>query len=167
MWEIQKIIKKGDYLYASVPEHPYCTKNGYVLLHRIVMENHLGRILKPGEVVHHKNGNKKDNDISNLELLTNSVHSTMHNRERGRKYVLLRCPECKAVFEVPKNESFISKGTCATFCSKSCSGKFSRKVQLNGLTEEMKNAISENLISEYKKYYSNDNYEKTDLQQVS
>ena len=26
MWNIKKIIKKGDYLYALVPEHPKCTK---------------------------------------------------------------------------------------------------------------------------------------------
>ena len=43
MWNIKKIVSKGDYLYALVPEHPKATKNGYVLLHRIVMENHLGR----------------------------------------------------------------------------------------------------------------------------
>jgi len=53
MWNIKKVISKGDYLYALVPEHPNATKNGYVLMHRIVMENHLGRILNKDEVVHH------------------------------------------------------------------------------------------------------------------
>lgn len=45
MWNIQKIVKKGDYLYAVVPGHPYSNKYGYVLEHRIVVENHLKRLL--------------------------------------------------------------------------------------------------------------------------
>ena len=45
VWKIRRIVSKGDYNYAVVPEHPNKTKFGYVLEHRIVMENHLGRLL--------------------------------------------------------------------------------------------------------------------------
>lgn len=62
-------MSKGDYNYAVVSEHPKRTKNNYVLEHRVVMENHLGRLLNENEVVHHINGNKKDNRIENLKLL--------------------------------------------------------------------------------------------------
>lgn len=62
MWNIQKIVHKGDYDYAVVPEHPKAIKHGYVLLHRIVLENYLGRILDDGEISHHINEDKKNNE---------------------------------------------------------------------------------------------------------
>ena len=60
-WVIEKVISKGDYNYALVRGHPNATKNNYVLLHRIVMENKIGRLLTKNEAVHHINENKKDN----------------------------------------------------------------------------------------------------------
>lgn len=51
--------------------------------HRILMETHLGRKLCRDEVVHHVNEDKYDNDISNLEVMSLSEHSRMH--QLGRK----------------------------------------------------------------------------------
>lgn len=58
-------------------------------IHREVMEAHLGRKLLPEEHVHHIDEDKANNDISNLEIVSNSQHRKIHSRtckrdRRGR-----------------------------------------------------------------------------------
>lgn len=68
------ILKKG---------HPMADKGGYVMEHRYIMAEHIGRNLTKDEIVHHKNGIKDDNRIENLQLMSISEHTTLHNT--GRK----------------------------------------------------------------------------------
>lgn len=59
------------------------TDRGFVDEHIYVMEQHLGRRLRKGEVVHHNDHDKSNNDISNLEVMSHAEHTRLHNV--GRK----------------------------------------------------------------------------------
>lgn len=59
----------------------YQSKKHYRGQHRLVMEQYLGRPLRSDEIVHHKDGNKRNNDISNLEIVTRAEHINIHRTE--------------------------------------------------------------------------------------
>jgi hypothetical protein len=46
--------------------------------HRVIAEAKLGRGLRPGEVVHHIDGNKLNNDPENLAVMTQAEHMREH-----------------------------------------------------------------------------------------
>ncbi|MBE0611240.1 MAG: HNH endonuclease [Dehalococcoidia bacterium] len=70
-----RVDDRDGYLLIRMPEHPYANRSGYVREHRLVMEQAIGRYLRPEEVVHHRNGHKSDNRIENLQLYeSNAAH---------------------------------------------------------------------------------------------
>jgi len=66
-----KVKNDGGYILIYSANHPYKDKHNRVREHRLVMEKHLGRYLKPEEVVHHLDGIKDNNRIGNLKLFKN------------------------------------------------------------------------------------------------
>ena len=83
-WKGGSYITNG-YVYEYAPEHPMaCKRKGYVQQHRLVMEKHLGRYLESHEMVHHINGDKTDNGIKNLEVLSRSKHISKHKKNAMR-----------------------------------------------------------------------------------
>lgn len=80
-------IRKGQVLFKK-DSVPYFDKSiGYMKIsvggnvikyHRHVLEKHLNRKLLPTEIVHHKNHDKLDNRVKNLEIMDRGDHMRLH-----------------------------------------------------------------------------------------
>ena len=77
-WKGGRRIDKNGYVRVYSPNHPRADKPGYVKEHRIVMEKHLNRYLTREEHIHHINGDKTDNRIDNLQIVSSSEHNKVH-----------------------------------------------------------------------------------------
>lgn len=70
-WKGGKKKDRNGYILIKNRNHPFSNASGYIYEHRLVMEKHLGRYLKPSERVHHINKISDDNHIKNLKLFSN------------------------------------------------------------------------------------------------
>jgi hypothetical protein len=68
--KVEKRIDNNGYVLVYCPQKTGKKLGQYVLEHRLIMEQKIGRYLKPGEIVHHKNGIKTDNRPNNLQLFS-------------------------------------------------------------------------------------------------
>lgn len=66
--KVFRSINNDGYVRLYEPDHPNAAKDGWVLEHRKVFADYLGRPLCDDEIPHHKNGDRQDNRIENLEL---------------------------------------------------------------------------------------------------
>ena len=70
-----RFLTTNGYVRVHAPKHPDANCDGYMLEHRLVMEQKLGRRLTKSESVHHVNGKRADNRPENLELWSKSQPS--------------------------------------------------------------------------------------------
>lgn len=72
-------------------DYPY-RKGGYRTIreHIFIMECHLKRGLKKGEVVHHIDGNKKNNALENLYLTSVAEHNKLHAESENIIFELVK-----------------------------------------------------------------------------
>lgn len=81
-------------------------------LDRLSEPSHLGRELLPNEFVHHRNHNKRDNRIENLELMTPAEHAGHHNNKHPRSKP---CAVCGTEF-TPHPTKRLRAVTCSREC---------------------------------------------------
>ncbi len=113
-------IRRGEYWYIKIWEHPCSGKQGYVAEHRLVMEKKIGRYLKFGEIVHHINHNPADNRIENLQLFSSPGqhlkygHPEVSESQRGITIYKEKCHNCGKEFD----KTWMNKRSIT--CSEKC-----------------------------------------------
>ena len=130
MYEITYVCRGGGYHYCrTLPPHPKRNSKGLYPLHRVVMENALGRSLTPQEHVHHIDGDRDNNEASNLVALTRSDHAKLHGKGRAVAAVAHRC-QCGTRFTVAPSLSRLREKRSKTgklHCSRKCGRTFAAK----------------------------------------
>jgi hypothetical protein len=83
-------IDSRGYILIRRPNHPLANVNGYVFYHRLVYEKHYNCNLLPYSVIHHRDRNKLNNAVENLEPLYNFQHG-IHNKKDISARICLLC----------------------------------------------------------------------------
>lgn len=106
-WKGGRLVDARGYILIWKKGHPYASCKGYVMEHRLVMEKIMGRILLPGEVVHHINGIPGDNREENLRYYENhALHMIDHEKERKIKEACLSYADHVLQFTPGKNQEW-------------------------------------------------------------
>ena len=84
LWKGGRSIASNGYVLIRVGVgHHLADVRGYAYEHRIVAEQVLGRSLRKGELVHHKNGDKQDNEPANIEVFSSAAEHRVKHRRRS------------------------------------------------------------------------------------
>lgn len=105
---------------------------------KYLMEKYLDRYLTEDETVDHIDGNPLNNDISNLQVKPRREHC--RDDAYRNEDVTVRCAYCGKEFIISGNKlhnrNRKDNHQSGYFCSRSCTGKYGREIQL-GLRESI------------------------------
>lgn len=99
---------------------------------KYLMELHLGRYLDENEQIDHIDGNPLNNDLNNLQILIKGEHQKLDAIRNADVFV--HCAFCGKLFKIKGNtlsyRNRKDKHQSGYFCSKECSGKYGKMIQL-------------------------------------
>jgi len=114
-WKGGRFKRSDGYIAVRLSE------DEYRLEHDLVVEQSIGRRLRPGENVHHKNGVRDDNRLENLELIGVADHISQHHppQKQPDKWVHTECanPRCRKMFAKRKSQYLKTK---THYCCRAC-----------------------------------------------
>lgn len=113
---------------------------------------HLGRKLSRTEEVDHKDEDRLNDDLNNLQILTRRQNRRKSSSHRGKAMVRLRCPGCGKTFERERRQTHLIKGGPFTACGRSCSRTAVGKLQRRHPPQAIKEAIRKNVIEEFRSH---------------
>lgn len=121
-----------------------------IYLHRHIMSQHLGRELDENEFVHHIDGDKTNNDIKNLQIVTNSQHAKIHAVERtiASGYRPRKATKCAICGSLTKHDKY---------CSIECYRQARKSKIMPSLDELSKDIENMSWVAIGKKYGVSDN----------
>lgn len=123
----------AGYLYFYDSSHPLRSGEGCVYCHRHIISLKLGRWINKDEHVHHKDGNKLNNNPENLELTNIHDHPSSHKTSTR---VIMICKCCGKEFSCTKRNS-----PNRSHCSSECQHKMSQRFDIS--KEELEKLVWE------------------------
>lgn len=84
-WTYATWVDKDGYVLRYAGLHPFSDGRLNIRENVRLMELRVGRHLFSDEMVHHRNGDRKDNRLENLQLMTRSEHSKLHGENWERR----------------------------------------------------------------------------------
>jgi hypothetical protein len=93
--------------------------------HRFIAEEMIGRALMPDEVVHHIDGNKRNNAQNNLTVMTRSEHARIHSKDISRSKPIIQADKDGNQIKQWESARLAGKtlGINATNISACCNGR--------------------------------------------
>lgn len=101
---------------------------------KFLTEQRINRYLFPNETIHHIDSNFNNNNENNIRIINRSEHSK--NDVKRLKMKSFVCPECYIKFNILSSKKMHDiiynrkRNKAGPFCSKSCAGKYGKRVQM-------------------------------------